>query len=330
MKKFLIAAHGNLALGIKSTLDLFLGDALDFTYLATYTDDAPDLDETLDDFFASIDAATDQAVIFTDLYGGSVNQKIALKASGKTNIFVIAGMNLPLIMETASLALAGDAYDTDKIVKLITGARQELKQVELVAGTVTDDAVEIDQEVTETVTSTVTPEPATPALTERPETSKQLTMRVDERLIHGQVAMVWSKALKLDGIVVANDDVVTNQMQENALRMAAPNGIKVIMRSLEDSVALLNDHRSATKNLLVLVRTVKDAVTLAAKVAHFDRINVGNVGKMVEGEKQKLAPTVLLTQPEVIALKTLTEIYPETDFQMVPTDKKELAKTFVS
>ena len=329
MKKFLIAAHGNLALGIKSTLDLFLGDALDFTYLATYTDDAPDLDETLDDFFASVDAATDQAVIFTDLYGGSVNQKIALKASGKANIFVIAGMNLPLIMETASLALAGDAYDTDKIAKLITGARQELKQVELVAGTVTDDVAEIDQEVTETVTSTVTPELATPALTERPETSKQMTMRVDERLIHGQVAMVWSKALKLDGIVVANDDVVTNQMQENALRMAAPNGIKVIMRSLEDSVALLNDHRSATKNLLVLVRTVKDAVTIAAKVAYLDRINVGNVGKMVEGDKKKLAPTVLLTPSEEVALKTLTEICPETDFQMVPTDKKELAKDFV-
>ena len=326
MKKFLIAAHGNLALGIKSTLDLFLGDALDFTYLAAYTDEAPNLEEALDDFFTSIDAEKDQAVIFTDLYGGSVNQKIALKASGKANIFVIAGMNLPLIMETASLALSGEAYDTDKIAQLVTGARQELKQVELVAGTVTDDTLEIDQEVTETVNS----EPATTALTERPETSKQMTMRVDERLIHGQVAMVWSKALKLDGIVVANDDVVNNQMQENALRMAAPNGIKVIMRSLDDSVALLNDHRSATKNLLVLVRTVKDATTLVEKVAHFDRINVGNVGKMVEGDKKKLAPTVLLTPSEEVALKTLTEIFPETDFQMVPTDKKELAKNFVS
>ncbi len=50
---------------------------------------------------------------------------------------------------------------------------------------------------------------------------------------------------------------------------------------------------------------------------------------MVEGDKKKLAPTVLLTPSEEVALKTLTEICPETDFQMVPTDKKELAKDFV-
>lgn len=325
MKKFLIAAHGNLALGIKSTLELFLGDALDFTYLTAYTDDAPNLEEALENFFSSIDEQTDQAVIFTDLYGGSVSQKIAMKAIGKTNVFVIAGMNLPLIMETASLALSGEDYDNDKIAKLITDARQELKQVELVAGTLKTDTAETEQEMTETVTLAS----STPALTERPETNKHMTMRVDERLIHGQVAMVWSKALKLDGIVVANDEVVKNQMQENALRMAAPNGIKVIMRSLDDSITLLNDHRSATKNLLVLVRTVKDAVTIAAKVAYLDRINVGNVGKMVEGDKKKLAPTVLLTPSEEVTLKTLTEICPETDFQMVPTDKKELAKDFV-
>lgn len=144
MKKFLIAAHGNLALGIKSTLELFLGDALDFTYLTAYTDDAPNLEEALENFFSSIDEQTDQEVIFTDLYGGSVSQKIAMKAIGKTNVFVIAGMNLPLIMETASLALSGEDYDNDKIAKLITGARQELKQVELVAGTLKTDTAETE------------------------------------------------------------------------------------------------------------------------------------------------------------------------------------------
>ncbi|MCH4175874.1 MAG: PTS sugar transporter subunit IIB [Streptococcaceae bacterium] len=325
MKKFLVAGHGKLADGIKATLELFLGENKDFTYISAYTDDVPDLDDALDRFIESI-SDEDQAIIFTDLYGGSVNQKIVMKTNGKTNFFVIAGMNIPLILETVSIALAGEDYTYHKIQELVNTARLELKQVKLIEGLKYSEveAVQSVADVNETVKDV-----AIDKLLKRPVTNKAITMRIDERLIHGQIAMVWTKELKIDGIIVANDEVVTNELQENALRMAAPNGIKVLMRTIDDAAIILNDHRSATKNILVLVRTVHDAARLASQVNYFNRINVGNVGKMVEGEKKKLASTVLLTEAEMTSLGELVDIFPQTDIQMVPAEKKELAKNLL-
>lgn len=68
-------------------------------------------------------------------------------------------------------------------------------------------------------------------------------LRVDERLIHGQIAMVWSRELTLDGIVVANDATAQNETQQMALKMAVPSGIKVIIKSTDDAIKLLQDPR---------------------------------------------------------------------------------------
>ena len=66
-------------------------------------------------------------------------------------------------------------------------------------------------------------------------------LRVDERLIHGQVAVVWSKALSITHIIVANDDVVNNDLQVTSMKMAVPDNIKFIARSVKDSIKILNN-----------------------------------------------------------------------------------------
>ncbi|HAQ1244562.1 TPA: PTS sugar transporter subunit IIB, partial [Enterococcus faecium] len=48
-------------------------------------------------------------------------------------------------------------------------------------------------------------------------------VRIDERLIHGQVAMTWTKSLNLTGLVVASDEAATNDIQKMTLKMAAPS-----------------------------------------------------------------------------------------------------------
>ena len=50
-------------------------------------------------------------------------------------------------------------------------------------------------------------------------------MRVDDRLIHGQVAVMWSKELGIQRIIVASDTIAANTIQVNALKMAAPAGV---------------------------------------------------------------------------------------------------------
>ena len=69
-------------------------------------------------------------------------------------------------------------------------------------------------------------------------------LRVDERLIHGQVAMTWTKELKLNGLVVASDEAASNELQKMTLKMAVPEGIKCIIKSVEDVTTILDDPRS--------------------------------------------------------------------------------------
>ena len=59
-------------------------------------------------------------------------------------------------------------------------------------------------------------------------------LRVDERLIHGQVAMTWTKELKLNGLVVASDEAASNEIQKMTLKMAVPEE-NLIKRSYADS-----------------------------------------------------------------------------------------------
>ena len=51
-------------------------------------------------------------------------------------------------------------------------------------------------------------------------------LRVDERLIHGQVAFAWTNSLKADCILIVNDAVAADKLRSNSLKMAAPAGVK--------------------------------------------------------------------------------------------------------
>ncbi len=154
-------------------------------------------------------------------------------------------------------------------------------------------------------------------------------MRVDERLIHGQIAMVWSKEMSIDGIVVANDATASDETQQMALKMAVPSGIKVIIKTVDSAIELLNDPRAQNMKLFVLVRTVDDAEKLAEKVSDIQYVNLGNVGKASTDPKTTLTQFVMLTKPEIESLKKLVEIYPDTALQNLPTDKKEKATDFI-
>ena len=315
MKKFMVASHARLATGYQSTIDLFAGSDHQITYVSAYVDEV-DLDQEVTTFISSI-SDDDQAVIFTDLFGGSVNQKFVIAAQNKTNIFVVAGMNLPVILE---IILSPDNFDRDVIDSLIANGRTAMQQVYL-----------IDEETGQEVR----PKETAPAVQQgqaiqvNQNTGIIDALRVDERLIHGQIAMVWSRALNLDGIVVANDEAAENELQKKALKMAVPNGIKVIIKTLDDSVTLLKDKRASDMKLLILVRTIGDALFLAKQLDNIGYLNIGNVGKSVQGDKQTLTKFVMLTTDELTNLKELVKVYPETALQNLPSDVKELASKYI-
>lgn len=99
MKKYLIASHGNLASGIKSSIKVLTGktniETID-AYLDG-SDNKNNLDKNLDKFLSSL-SEKDYGIIFTDLVGGSVNREVMMKVNDRKNVFVITSVNLPTVM----------------------------------------------------------------------------------------------------------------------------------------------------------------------------------------------------------------------------------------
>ncbi|MBO0452298.1 PTS sugar transporter subunit IIB [Candidatus Enterococcus murrayae] len=154
-------------------------------------------------------------------------------------------------------------------------------------------------------------------------------LRVDERLVHGQIAMVWSKELKLQGLVIANDEVANNETQKMALQMAVPSGIKSIIKDIDGAINLLKNPKASEMNLMVLVKTVEDALRIAKEISTIEYVNIGNAGKMVQAEKKQITKYVMLTDSEIAALKELVDVYPESAFQAVPSEDKVLARSII-
>ena len=63
--------------------------------------------------------------------------------------------------------------------------------------------------------------------------------RIDDRLLHGQVAVTWVGAVAPEAILIANDEAATNEMSKLALKMAKPAGVKLAIKTIDDAIALL-------------------------------------------------------------------------------------------
>ncbi|HEL0246488.1 TPA: PTS sugar transporter subunit IIB [Streptococcus equi subsp. zooepidemicus] len=151
-------------------------------------------------------------------------------------------------------------------------------------------------------------------------------IRVDDRLIHGQVAVVWTKELNAPLLVVANDEAAKNEITQMTLKMAVPNGMKLLIRSVEDSIKVFNDPRAVDKRIFVIVSSIKDACQIAKQVKDLEAVNVANVGRFDKSDpatKVKLASTLLLNPAELEAAKELVSL-PNLDVfnQVLPSNNK--------
>ena len=121
--KVLIATHGMMASGVVNTLSLFT-DCNDIRYLNAYVDES-DYTQQIVDFINQIDE-TETAIIFTDISGGSVKQKV-VAMNHRKNVKIITGFNLALILEI----IMSDATQDEQIEVIIEQAREQMKLIKL-------------------------------------------------------------------------------------------------------------------------------------------------------------------------------------------------------
>ena len=99
-KKVLLASHGELALGLKKTVEFFLGRKDSILAVYAYLDASDDYLNVIQKFIE--ESKEGEAVIFTDILGGSVNQQVLIKVKeSQKKIPVITSMNLPVVLSAA-------------------------------------------------------------------------------------------------------------------------------------------------------------------------------------------------------------------------------------
>lgn len=153
-------------------------------------------------------------------------------------------------------------------------------------------------------------------------------LRLDDRLIHGQVALMWSKALNTRGIIVANDGAAKDKMVASTLKMACPSSQHLLIKSVNDAEEVINDSRSKAMPIFVLTNCVKDALALVESCSGMIKeVNIANVGRFVNSEKTRVMPNVELTPEEVEAARELCKRGIPVFHQVTPNDAKTGVET---
>nr|WP_318383614.1 PTS sugar transporter subunit IIB [uncultured Enterobacter sp.] len=146
-------------------------------------------------------------------------------------------------------------------------------------------------------------------------------IRIDDRLIHGQVAVVWTKHLGVNRILVANDQIVNNDVQKMSLRMAAPDTAKCAIMAVEDAAGTLNDPRSESMKILVIVNNAADARRLVEQVSAIKTLNVANFGRITDNlaAKTRISDTVYVTPQDVEDFRAIADRGVRVEYQVLPS-----------
>ena len=102
-------------------------------------------------------------------------------------------------------------------------------------------------------------------------------VRIDDRLIHGQVAIYWCNAVNATRIMVANDEMYESEIQKAALRLVVPTGLRSSLLNIEKASLRLVEGKYEGQRVILVVRRPKDVLRMMDNGVEVKEVNVGNL-----------------------------------------------------
>ncbi|MBO0438425.1 PTS sugar transporter subunit IIB [Vagococcus fluvialis] len=143
-------------------------------------------------------------------------------------------------------------------------------------------------------------------------------IRVDDRLIHGQVATRWSMGLKVNRIMVIDDQVASNETEKSVLRLAAPTGINTSILPFEKAVSNIKNGNYDGQRVMLIVKSPETLLQMFEAGVNLLDINIGNMSNRPDTVQYK--KSVSMTEAEKEATMKLIEEGIKVTAQMVPDD----------
>ena len=144
--------------------------------------------------------------------------------------------------------------------------------------------------------------------------------RIDDRLIHGQVATVWAHEADAGRIVVCSDEVAGDEIRRTLLKQVAPPGIKVNVVDVEKAVRVYHNPKYQEDSVFFLYTCPQDVLRMVKGGVPIKSVNIG--GMSFKKGKQQITKAISVDESDKEAFRELDALGVELEIRTVATDQK--------
>ena len=313
MVGIILASHGGFADGIYQSGEMIFGQQENVAHVILKPDEGPDdVRVKMEKAIASFD--DDEEVLFlVDLWGGTpFNQANNLVEQHKDKWAIVAGMNLPMVIEAyASRFSMNTAHEI--AAHIIETAKEGVK--------VMPESLQ-PKEAPKQAAAGNQPTGAIPEGTVIGDGKiKYVFARIDTRLLHGQVATGWTKAMNPNRIIVVSDNVAKDNLRKNMIAQAAPSGVKANTVPIKKMIEVAKDPRFGNTKAMLLFETPQDALAAIKGGVDIKELNVGSMA--YSNGKVNVNQVLAMDQKDIDTFKELKKLGVKFDVRKVPSSSPE-------
>ncbi|MDD7794764.1 mannose/fructose/sorbose PTS transporter subunit IIA [Clostridium sp. 'White wine YQ'] len=306
MVGIILASHGEFAKGILQSGTMIFGEQENVKAITLMPSEGPDdLKAKMKEAIASFDKQ-DEVLFLVDLWGGTpFNQANSLFEEHKDKWAIVAGLNLPMLIEAYGLRLSNESAH-EIAASILKSAKEGIK---------------VKPETLEPVTGGTSQASAQQSNAGAPGSFEYVLARIDSRLLHGQVATAWTKAMQPTRIIVVSDDVARDKLRKNLITQAAPPGVKAHVVPVDHMIKLAKDDQHfGGQRAMLLFENPEDVLRAVEGGVPLKTINVGSMAHSLG----KVQPNKVLAfnQVDIDTFNKLKKAGLNFDVRKVPNDSK--------
>lgn len=297
MQNIILISHGSMAEGVKASLEMIVGKQ-DHVHVVALTPDG-DNRQFEEELLKKMKALNGSSLIIADLLGGTPCNVALSNYLESENVEIIAGMSLPLVIEATLNSTATVKELIQAATTGIVDVKQKMKQTE------------------------IEKEPSLPMdnsqLYEAYKGKENIVnVRMDERLIHGQVAGIWAPSLHTQRIIVINDEAAADTLQKSSLRMAAPTSMRLSVLPVESAAKNIRSGKYGKQRLFLVFKNPTDVLRYLKAGGKLTHVNVRNMSYK-EGSKD-ITKSIKVLDEEIDVFESIAAMDINVTAQLVPND----------
>ncbi|NDO80123.1 PTS mannose transporter subunit IIAB [Citrobacter sp. NCU1] len=303
-----IGTHGWAAEQLLKTAEMLLGEQENVGWIDFVPgENAETLIEKYNAQLAKLD--TSKGVLFlVDTWGGSPFNAASRIVVDKEHYEVVAGVNIPMLVETFMARDDNPSFDELVALAVETG-REGVKALK---------AKPVEKAVAAPVAAAKAAAPAKPM---GPDDYMVIGLaRIDDRLIHGQVATRWTKETNVTRIIVVSDEVAADNVRKTLLTQVAPPGVTAHVVDVEKMIRVYNNPKYAGNRVMLLFTNPTDVERIVEGGVKITSVNIG--GMAFRQGKTQVNNAVSVDDKDIAAFKKLNERGIELEVRKVSTDQK--------